>query len=246
MSAPGARRRDAARRAGGQWPFRQAISESPASGLVSTSETAAQIARKFTDALGADKDDAAGALMRARPPTSSRRSTSCSSAACTRWTVRSPSDPPTGRRPAGGSDRGDEDRPGTPGSADRRNQRRRGQAVHPVHETVADHRARYRTAAGLRRARDPGPDHRRLPGLPAPEACVQLGGDFAFRDRRLADRRAHGTHAPPTSTATTTRRARCTGPGSGPPTPWNCSRCSTSTELASAVRSPPGSTARRR
>ena len=39
-------------------------------------------------------------------------------------------------------------------------------------------------------------DHRRLSGLPDPEACVQLGGDFAFGTAAWQIAESHGAHAP--------------------------------------------------
>ena len=47
--------------------FAQAIAESPASGMVSTSEVAAEFASRFVDELGVARDNAAPALLRARP-----------------------------------------------------------------------------------------------------------------------------------------------------------------------------------
>ena len=47
--------------------FHQAISQSPASGMVSSQEVAAQIADRFVDVLGYRHDNAAERLMRAKP-----------------------------------------------------------------------------------------------------------------------------------------------------------------------------------
>jgi para-nitrobenzyl esterase len=47
--------------------FQQAISQSPASGMVSSQEAAAKIADRFVDRLGLDRGNAAAALLKAKP-----------------------------------------------------------------------------------------------------------------------------------------------------------------------------------
>jgi len=47
--------------------FHQAISQSPASGMVSSQEVAAQIADRFIDRMGVDRRNAAAELMKAKP-----------------------------------------------------------------------------------------------------------------------------------------------------------------------------------
>ena len=47
--------------------FAQAIAESPASGMVGDPDVAAEFAGRFVDVLGADRDNAASAVLRARP-----------------------------------------------------------------------------------------------------------------------------------------------------------------------------------
>ena len=47
--------------------FAQAISQSPASGMVSSQEVSAEIADRFVDQLGVNRGDAAAALMKAKP-----------------------------------------------------------------------------------------------------------------------------------------------------------------------------------
>lgn len=55
------------------------------------------------------------------------------------------------------------------------------------------------------------------PDYPAPSACIQLGGDFAFSSAAWQIAEAHGTHAPPTCTDTTTPPdAALVGPGRHP------------------------------
>ncbi len=134
--------------------FRQAISESPASGLVSTGETAAGDRRKFADALGVDGADD---LMRTRPADLvTTLDLLLESAACTRWTVPSPSARPTETT----SSRWD------PIEAMRTGRRTRfrsswgtnadeGKLFNRFHEAAADHRARHRETARVRRTRDP-------------------------------------------------------------------------------------------
>ena len=83
-------------------------------------------------------------------------------------------------------------RRGPPGAADRRHQRRRGQAVHPLHQAAADQRARDRD--GCSPARNPSRatgSSTAYPDYPAPEACLTLGGDFAFASAAWQIAEAH-------------------------------------------------------
>lgn len=177
--------------------FRQAISESPASGLVSTSETAAQIARKFTDALGADKDDAAGALMRARPADLVK----------TLDVLLERSLHEMDGAFAVGPTHGDDVLPVDPIEAMRTGQAHR---VPLIVGTNADEGKLFTRFMKLLPTTEHAierllafaePETRdritaAYPGYPHPEACIQLGGDFAFGTAAWQIAEAHGTHAP--------------------------------------------------
>ena len=81
----------------------------------------------------------------------------------------------------------------------------------------------------------PRTDYRRLPGLSRRRGVHPARRRLRVQLGRLADRRRpQPPRARPTSTATTTRRAPCTGQGWEPPTPPSCWPSSTSTAPDSA------------
>ncbi len=113
--------------------FAQAISESPASGLVRSKEIAAEFATRFADLLGArgpgcrQRVDAGPGGSTGGNPTPADRSGHAEQAG------RLPDWPGLRRRlPARGPGRGDAGRSGAPGAAHRGHQRRRGPVVHPL------------------------------------------------------------------------------------------------------------------
>ncbi|AQT82755.1 carboxylesterase [Mycolicibacterium litorale] len=177
--------------------FAQAISESPASGMVSTPETAAEIAGKFAALVGAGRDDGAETVMRARPRDLVDALDSM---------LERSLDDMTGAF-AVGPTIGDDVLPDDPIVA-----MRDGKA-HPVPLIVGTNadegklftrflkllptteHAIERLLAGAE------PEAREritaaYPGYPRADACVQLGGDFAFGTAAWQIAEAHGTHAP--------------------------------------------------
>ncbi len=177
--------------------FAQAISESPASGLVSTGDTAAAIAGKFAAALGADGPDAAATLMRARPYDLVK----------TLDVLLEQSLHEMDGAFAVGPTHGDDILPLDPIEA-----MRSGQA-HPVPLIVgtnADEGKLFTRFMKLLPTTEHAierllafaePETREritaaYPGYPHPEACVQLGGDFAFGTAAWQIAEAHGAHAP--------------------------------------------------
>ncbi len=177
--------------------FRQAISESPASGLVSTGETAAAIAAKFVDALGADGADAAATLMRARPADlvttldrllerSLHEMDGAFAVGPTHGDDILPIDPIKAMRtglahkvPLIVGTNADEGRLFT------RFMKLLPTTEHAIEKLLAfaEPETRDRITAAY-------------PGYPRPEACVQLGGDFAFGTAAWQIAEAHGAHAP--------------------------------------------------
>lgn len=177
--------------------FAQAISESPASGLVSGPETAAKIAGKFAKSLGSSGDDAAETLMRARP----RDLVVALDALLTESLTDM-----DGAFSLGPT-YGDDVLPDDPVAAMRRG------AAHKVPLIVgtnADEGKLFTrfmkllptTEAAIERllaSAEPEARERitaAYPGYPRPEACVQLGGDFAFGTAAWQIAEAHSPHAP--------------------------------------------------
>ena len=79
------------------------------------------------------------------------------------------------------------------------------------------------------------------PGYPSEAACIRLGGDFASARRPGRSPRPTASTRRPTGTATTMRRARCTGRVSAPPMRRSSSPSSTCTAQGSVrcSRRPP-------
>ncbi|MCV7343984.1 carboxylesterase/lipase family protein [Mycolicibacterium rhodesiae] len=177
--------------------FAQAISESPASGLVSGPETAATIAGKFARLLGSSGDDGAETVMRARPRDLV--------AALDALLAKSMTDMDGAF--SLGPTYGDDVLPDDPIAAMRRG------AIHKVPLIVgtnADEGKLFTRFMKLLPTTEPAierllasaePEARQritaaYPDYPRPAACVQLGGDFAFGTAAWQIAEAHGRHAP--------------------------------------------------
>ena len=177
--------------------FQQAISESPASGLVSTGETAATIAGKFAAALGADRHDAADTLMRARPADLVK----------TLDVLLERSVHDMDGAFAVGPTHGDDILPLDPIESMKKGEAHR---VPLIVGTNADEGKLFTRFLKLLPTTEHAierllafaePETRdritaAYPGYPHPEACVQLGGDFAFGTAAWQIAEAHGAHAP--------------------------------------------------
>jgi para-nitrobenzyl esterase len=177
--------------------FARAISESPASGLVRSKEIAAEFANRFANLLGVRQHDAADALMRvsaARLVETQHR------------LIEEGMQNRLGAFPIGPVF-GDDTLPMDPVDAMRRGGAHRvplivgtnaeeGRlftrflAMLPTNESMveelladAEPAARERITAAY-------------PGYPAPSACIQIGGDFAFSSAAWQIAEAHGNHAP--------------------------------------------------
>lgn len=177
--------------------FAQAISESPASGLVSSTTVAADAATKFVELLGVDRSDAAGTLMRTRPADlvdaldavlshSMDNMAGAFAVGPTHGDDFLPEDPVVAMR--GGSAHKVPLIVGT--NADEGKLFTRFLKLLPTTEhaierllSVAEPEARERITAAY-------------PGYPHPKACVQLGGDFAFGSAAWQIAEAHGAHVP--------------------------------------------------
>lgn len=177
--------------------FRQAISESPASGMVRSNEAAAAFAERFVDMLGARPGEGAAALMAARPAELGK----VLEKVIRRGMTDMPGAFPVG--PAYGTDY----LPVEPvaamaeGSAHRvplivGNNAEEGRLFNrflpllptsePMIETLladSDAERRERITAAY-------------PGYPNSSACTRLGGDFAFGTATWQISEAHSRHAP--------------------------------------------------
>jgi para-nitrobenzyl esterase len=177
--------------------FAQAISESPAAGMVRSPEIATQYATKFAALLGAGREDGAQAVMAAKPADlvnafdrlvrqGQREMLGAFAAGPTRGTEYLPLDPVEAMRVG---------------------------AAHPIPLIVGTNAEEARlfgrflkllpmtepTIERLLAAVEPDERERitaAYPGYPDSAACVQFGGDFAFGSAawRIAD--AHSQHAP--------------------------------------------------
>ncbi|EKF23455.1 alpha/beta hydrolase fold family protein [Mycolicibacterium hassiacum DSM 44199] len=177
--------------------FAQAISESPAAGMVRTPELAAEYAERFAQLLGADRSTAAQALMSARPAElvdafdrlvrlGQREMLGAFAAGPTCGTEYLPRDPVDAMRD------GHAHRVPLVIGANAEEARLFGRFLKllPMTESTIE-----RLLADL----DPVERERitsAYPGYPDPAACVQFGGDFAFGSAvwQIAD--AHSRHAP--------------------------------------------------
>ena len=177
--------------------FAQAISESPASGMVGTPDVRAEYAEQFAALLGVQQEDAAQALMAARPADlvnaldelikhAQRDMLGAFAVGPTSGTDYLPLDPV----------RGHAHRRGAPRAAHRRQQRPRGQAVHPLAQAAADERSDDRTLLGGLEPEQRERITAAYPGYPDAAACIRLGGDFAFGTAAWQIAEAHSIHAP--------------------------------------------------
>ncbi|MGV0790923.1 carboxylesterase/lipase family protein [Mycolicibacterium sp. XJ1819] len=177
--------------------FAQAISESPAAGMVRTPAIAAEYAEKFAGLLGAGKDDGANAVMAARPSElvsaferllklGQREMLGAFAAGPTSDTEYLPLDPVDAMR-AGKAHRV----PLIVGSnAEEARLFGRFLKLLPMTEPMIE-----------RLLADAEPDVRAritsaYPGYPDPAACIQFGGDFAFGSAVWQIAEAHSRHVP--------------------------------------------------
>jgi para-nitrobenzyl esterase len=177
--------------------FAQAISESPASGLVRSKEISAQFATRFADLLGARPGDAANALMQA---------TSAQLVETQHRLIDQGMENRLGAFPIGPVI-GDDCLPEDPVEAMQSGRAHRVPLIVgtnaeegrlftrflrmlPTNESMieelladAEPAARERITAAY-------------PGYPSSSACIQLGGDFAFSSAAWQIAEAHSSHAP--------------------------------------------------
>jgi para-nitrobenzyl esterase len=177
--------------------FAQAISESPASGLVRSKEISAQFATRFADLLGARPGDAANALMQA---------TSAQLVETQHRLIDQGMENRLGAFPIGPVV-GDDCLPEDPVEA------MQGGRAHRVPLIVGTNAEEGRLFTRFLRMlptnesmieellADAEPAAREritaaYPGYPSSSACIQLGGDFAFSSAAWQIAEAHSSHAP--------------------------------------------------
>ena len=177
--------------------FARAISESPASGLVRSKEIAAEFATRFANLLGARKQDAAIALMRASPAQLVEAQHRLIDQGMQKRLGAFPIGPVIG----------DDCLPVDPVEAMRRGQAHRvplivgtnaeeGRlftrvlAMLPTNESMVEELLADAEPAARERITAAYPDY------PQRAACIQLGGDFAFGTAAWQIAEAHGMHAP--------------------------------------------------
>jgi para-nitrobenzyl esterase len=177
--------------------FAQAISESPASGLVRSKEISAQFATRFADLLGARPGDAANALMQA---------TSVQLVETQHRLIDQGMENRLGAFPIGPVV-GDDCLPEDPVEA------MQGGRAHRVPLIVGTNAEEGRLFTRFLRMlptnesmieellADAEPAAREritaaYPGYPSSSACIQLGGDFAFSSAAWQIAEAHSSHAP--------------------------------------------------
>lgn len=177
--------------------FARAISESPASGLTRSKDIADEFANRFADLLGARRRDAADALMQV------------SAAQLVKIQHRLIEQGMTNRLNAFpiGPVVGDDILPMDPVDAMRCGRAHRVPLIVgtnadegrlftrfltmlPTNETMVEELLADTEPAARERITAAYPDY------PAPSACIQLGGDFAFSSAAWQIAEAHGTHAP--------------------------------------------------
>jgi para-nitrobenzyl esterase len=177
--------------------FAGAISESPASGMVRSPETAAAFAARFAQLLGARRQDAAEALMQA----------SAGQLVNTQHRLLDQGmEDRLGAFPIGPV-YGDDCLPVDPVEAMRSGRAHRVPLIVgtnaeegrlftrflkmlPTNQTMIEELLAGTEPAARERITAAYPDY------PAPSACIQLGGDFAFSSAAWQIAEAHGTHAP--------------------------------------------------
>jgi para-nitrobenzyl esterase len=177
--------------------FAHAISESPASGMVGTPEIRAEYGKQFASLLGVDKQDAAQALMAARPATLVNTLDQLVKHAQTGMLGAF----------AVGPTSGTDYLPLDPVEAMRTG------TAHPVPLIIGNnaHEGRLFTRwlkllptnesmiEALLGGLEPGQRERitsAYPGYPDEAACIRLGGDFAFGTAAWQIAEAHSIHAP--------------------------------------------------
>ncbi|OBI57005.1 carboxylesterase/lipase family protein [Mycobacterium sp. E787] len=177
--------------------FAQAISESPASGMVRSRETAAEFATRFARLIGARRDDAASVLMRA---------SAAQFVETQHRLIDQGMENRLGAFPIGPVF-GDDVLPVDPVEAMRTGRAHRVPLIVgtnaeegrlftrflkmlPTNESMIEELLADTEPAARERITAAYPDY------PAPSACIQLGGDFAFSSAAWQIAEAHGSHAP--------------------------------------------------
>ncbi|SPM26589.1 carboxylesterase, LipT, partial [Mycobacterium terramassiliense] len=177
--------------------FAQAISESPASGMVRSRETAAEFATRFARLLGARRQDAATALLRA---------SAAQFVETQHRLIDQGMENRLGAFPIGPVF-GDDVLPVDPVEAMRTGRAHRVPLIVgtnaeegrlftrflrmlPTNESMIEELLADTEPAARERITAAYPDY------PAPSACIQLGGDFAFSSAAWQIAEAHGRHAP--------------------------------------------------
>ncbi len=177
--------------------FARAISESPAAGMVRSREVAAEFAARFANLIGARTQDAANALMQASP---------AQLVEAQHHLIRQGMRKRLGAFPIGPVF-GDDYLPMDPVEAMRSG---RVHAVPLIVGTNAEEGRLFTRFLGMLPTNEPmveellsgmkPADRERItaayPNYPAPSACIQLGGDFAFSSAAWQIAEAHGANAP--------------------------------------------------
>jgi para-nitrobenzyl esterase len=177
--------------------FAGAISESPASGLVRSKDVAAEFANRFANLLGAHKQDAASALMQASP---------AQLVEAQHRLIDEGMQNRLGAFPIGPAF-GDDMLPMDPVEAMRRGEAHRMPLIVGTNAEEGRLFTRFLTMLPTNASMveellaDAEPAAREritaaYPDYPRREACIQLGGDFAFGSAAWQIAEAHGTHAP--------------------------------------------------
>ena len=215
--------------------FAQAISESPASGMTRSTGVAAEFAARFATLLGARKQDAAEALMRATP---------AELVAAQNRLIDDGVRDMLGAFPIGPVF-GDEVLPLDPLDAMQQGKAHRVPLIVgnnaeegrlftrflqllPTNEPMIEALLAEVDPAARERITDAYPDY------PERSACIRMGGDFAFGSAAWAMAEAHGRHAPTYLYRYDYAPGCCAGRVWGPRTPPSCSRSSASTAPSSA------------
>jgi len=177
--------------------FGRAIAESPASGMARSTETAAEFAARFARLLGARERDAAEALMRA---------SAAQLVAAQHRLIDQGMENRLGAFPIGPVF-GDDCLPVDPVEAMRSGRTHRVPLIVGTNAEEGRLFTRFLRMLPVNQAMieellaDAEPAVREritaaYPDYPAPSACIQLGGDFAFSSAAWQIAEAHGTHAP--------------------------------------------------
>jgi len=177
--------------------FAQAISESPAAGLVRSKEIAAEFAQRYAALLGARPVDAAHALMQASPALLVEAQHRLIDEGMQSRLGAFPIGPVTG----------DDCLPTDPVEAMRSGRAHRIPLIVGSNADEGRLFTRFLKLLPTNKAMidellaDTEPAAREritaaYPGYPAASACIQLGGDFAFSSAAWQLAEAHGSHAP--------------------------------------------------